>query len=115
MVPVIVDNVAGVGRRLPDIGREKIVLWLGWPAVDQSGVQIVFALDLLQENDIGAENPQLLPQFMHHEVPVELREAFVDVVGDETQTGFFHGAHETASILSRASLAGPASCSGTLM
>ena len=115
MVPVVVDDVASVGCGLPYIFGEKVLLRLFRPVVYPAGMAVMHALNFLQEDDVRPQSTQLLAQFMHHHVLVELRESFVDVVGNNVELCAFHGAHDTASILSSASLASTASCSGTLI
>ena len=60
VVAVIVCHVAGVCRRLPYLGGEKVVLRLLRPVLDARGMQAVLALDFLQEDDVSPELPQLL-------------------------------------------------------
>lgn len=45
----------------------------------------VFALYFLQEHDVGIQFAQALAQFMQYHAPVELRKAFMDVVGGDLE------------------------------
>jgi hypothetical protein len=95
MVSVAVNDVAAIGGGSPDIFREEVVLRLFWPVVKPLGIPVVSALNFLKENDIRSQFAQLLAKLMHHHVLMELREALVDVVGDDVQWQIFHGDHDT--------------------
>ena len=47
----------------------------------------VQALHFLQKNNIGIEFTQAFAQLVYHHLPVELREALVDVVSGDAQDG----------------------------
>ena len=55
VMAVIVDDVAAVGSRRPNVFGKKIVLAAGWPVADAFCMPSMFALHFLQENDVGAQ------------------------------------------------------------
>ena len=89
VVAVVVDGVAAVGRLLPHIAGQELVLGLARPVGVALGMAQVHALDLLQEHHVGPQQAQPVAQVVDGEPPVELGEALVDVVGADAQGG--HG------------------------
>lgn len=53
------------------------------------GMAEVQALHLLQKDDVRIEMAQAVAQLMNHHLPIELGEAFVDVVGGDMQGGLY--------------------------
>ena len=92
MMPMVVHHVAAVSMVLPDLGGEKLVLWLRRPIGVAGGVLQMGALDFLQKNDIGIQFAQPFTQLMHHHPAVRWREAFVDIPGSDRE----HGVRKTA-------------------
>ena len=93
VMPVIVDRVAAIGEIAPHGVGEKLVLRLYRPVTMALCVAIVSALDFLQEDDVRAQLPQAVAQLVYHQPPVEKRQTFVDVVGDDVQAA----AHDACS------------------
>ena len=91
MVAVVVDRIASISVVLPDLVGEELVLRCLGPVVIAAGMAMMLALDLLQEHDVGADFAQAIAQFVHHHVPVKLRKAFVNIVGEDAQ---FHARHD---------------------
>ena len=108
MVPVPIDHVAAIGGGLPDIFREEFVLGLVGPVFVFFGIPAVPALDLLKKHNIWTKVAQLPPQFVHHQVLMELREPLVDVVGDDVELRMIPGVHDAENILSCAWATPPA-------
>ncbi len=92
MMPMVVHHVAAVSMVLPDLGGEKLVLWLRRPIGVAGGVLQMGTLDFLQKNDIGIQLAQPFTQLMHHHPAIGWREAFVDIPGSDRE----HGVRKTA-------------------
>jgi hypothetical protein len=87
------------------------MLGLFWPVVVLESMLLVQALYFLQKDQIRVEVSQAISQIMHRQAAIELREAFVDVVGNQRQR-IGHDVpidrkdrQETSSMRSMASLA----------
>jgi hypothetical protein len=98
MVPVPVDHIASIGHGLPDIFRQEFVLGLVGPVFVFVGIPAVPALDFLKKHNVRTKAPQLLPQLMHHQVLMELREPLVDVVSDDVELRLVSGVHDAENI-----------------
>ena len=107
MVPMAVHHIAGIGGGLPDVGGEEVVLRRVGPIVEFPGMAVVHALDLLEEDDVRTQCAQLVAQLMHHHALAKLREALVNIIGDDVQFQVLHGAYGHASILSPQHLGDP--------
>jgi hypothetical protein len=81
-------RVLAVSNFLPDRVGDELVLRLDRPVDVPRRVPAVDAHDFLQQQDVGGETMQPLPQLVDHHAAIELREAFVDVVGGD---GKAHG------------------------
>ncbi len=83
VVAVVVDGVAPVGEVRPHLVGEKFVLRLVGPVLETRGVAAVLPLHFLEEDDVRAEELQMIAQLVDHHAAVELRKALVDVVGGD--------------------------------
>ena len=86
---VVRHRVLAVGDFVPDGVGDELVLRLDRPVDVPRRVPAVDAHDFLQQQDVGGEAVQPLAQLVDHHAAIELREAFVDVVGRD---GEAHGA-----------------------
>ena len=80
VMAVLIHHVAAVGGVPPHIGSQELVLRLLRPGGVPAGMQVVYALDFLEKDQVGAECPQSVAQFVHDHVPIELGKSLVDVV-----------------------------------
>ena len=92
VVAGVVDAVLAVGEVGVDMAREELGLRPARPVLKAAGAQAVAALHFLQEHDVGAQGAEAVAQFVHGQAPVELRQAFVDVVTGNVQRRS-HGAN----------------------
>jgi hypothetical protein len=88
MMAVTVDDGFAVGDFLPDLVGDEFVLRLDRPVLVAVGVPLVDTLHFLQKHDVGIELAQLVAQLVNHHPPLEVRKAFVDVIGGD---GEAHG------------------------
>src|SRR2546427_46354 len=89
VMAVIVDRVAAIDV-LPPIAGKEGVLWLDRRTGEAHRKALVQPLHLLQEDDVGIERLQALAQVVDHHAPVEMRQALVDVEGEDLQPIDFH-------------------------
>src|SRR5437660_2777841 len=84
VVAVVVHRVAAIDV-LPRVAGEKRMLRLDRAASEAQGEALIQALHLLQEHEVGVERLQPLAQLVDHHAPVEVRQAFVDVEGEDPE------------------------------
>ena len=88
VVAVVRYGILPVRDLVPDRVGDELVLRLHRPVEMPGRVSAVHAHDLLQQQNVGGEAVQPLAQLVDHHPAIELREAFVDVVGRD---GEAHG------------------------
>ena len=88
MMAAIVNGVLAVGKIAPDRIGEEFVLRRRRPIVVPRGMLLVQTLHFLQEYHVGADVSQPVAQIVHGHAPLELREALMDVVGNNLE--FLH-------------------------
>ena len=110
MMAMIVQSVLAI-TGMPDGVSQKLVLRLLRPVVVLERVLLVQSLYFLQKDQVRVQVPQAVPQIMHRQTAIELRESFVDIVGNQRQRVGHNvpidrkGRQETSSMRSMASLA----------
>ncbi len=109
VVTVVIDDIAAISCRLPNVFGQKIVLRGLRPVLVPFGVPEMQALHFLQKNNIRPQYAQTLAQIMHSHVPIELRKTFVNIVGRHMQQlghwsrlSFYKRMLRTAQIAKRA-------------
>jgi hypothetical protein len=84
MVAMVVDRVAAVDV-LPILAGDEFVLRVDRAAGVAQREALVQPLHLLQEDEVRIERAQPVAQLVDHQAPVELRQALVNVQGDDAQ------------------------------
>jgi hypothetical protein len=87
VMAMVVDRVHTVSMVCPELVGQELVLRHRGVIGMALGMTQVFALHFLQKYDIRIQLAQTLAQLMDHKALVELREAFVDVVGGDLESG----------------------------
>lgn len=80
VVSMVVDRILAVGGLVPDLLRQKLVLWIQRPVGMGDLVAHMHTLDLLQKHQVNIQRAQTLAQVVDHHATVELGKALVNVV-----------------------------------
>src|SRR6476661_1613644 len=73
VMTMVVDRVAAVRKIAPYGISQELCLGLRRPVSMTRGIPVVSTLHLLQEDDVGAERAQTVPQLVNDQSPIEQR------------------------------------------